>query len=436
MEKTIYQIPIKVLSRFFFYQKSQFWDKEKLFSYQNRKLTSLIRHAASNVPYYKKLFKENGIDPDKFTGRDDLKRIPLLDKETVRTKVKELMAVNATKYGLNWDSTSGTSGKPLHFISDDWNQANKIAALLRSYNWMNYRIGNRTLSMQSYYFKDKAFHYNPFFRVLRFDSNHLKLESLTELTTMINKLKPRIFMGFPFDICLLADYVRNKNIDVNLPKSIICYGETLSKHKRKLLQDTFDCHVFNFYSLHESSAMIAECEMGNLHLIDDFAFHEIIDEDGNELTGPGKGKLVGTGYYNYGMPFIRYDIKDEVFCEDRSYKCPCGRNFPVIKTLTGKQCDYLETPDGRMLGAVMSHSIDWANGVICSQCIQKSLELIEVNLITDKNFNKLSQFELEKGLRKRLGNKIKLEFKQVNQLRKSASGKTPFIISEIGNKYK
>jgi len=55
--------------------------------------------------------------------------------------------------------------------------------------------------------------------------------------------------------------------------------------------------------------------------------------------------------------------------------------------------------------------------------------------VVDETYNEDSRIALEKGLRKRLGNKIKLIFKIVPQLGKSRSGKTPFIISKIGNKY-
>ena len=169
-------------------------------------------------------------------------------------------------------------------------------------------------------------------------------------------------------------------------------------------------------------------------MIDDFSFHEILDQDGSDLE-KGCGNLIGTSYYNYAMPFIRYNIKDLVDVENREEQCSCGRPFPVVKELYGKQCDYIETPDGRILGAVMSHSIDNAKGVICSQCIQVSLNEIEINLITDSSFDMNSQQELEKGLRKRLGPDITLKYNKVDQLKKKQSGKTPFIISEIGNQY-
>lgn len=159
----------------------------------------------------------------------------------------------------------------------------------------------------------------------------------------------------------------------------------------------------------------------------DFVYHELIEE--NEIT-----KLVGTNFYNYSMPLIRYNIRDNVIPSEQ-IECGCGKKFRIIKEIQGKNCDYLQTSDGRILGAVMSHSIDQAKGVVCSQIVQNKINEIVVNVIVDETYNDLSQSELEKGLRKRLGKEMKIEFQKVDQLEKRSSGKTPFIISKIGNEY-
>ena len=130
---------------------------------------------------------------------------------------------------------------------------------------------------------------------------------------------------------------------------------------------------------------------------------------------------------------IRYKIGDQV--EMEKSKCNCKRNFRIVKEIVGKQCDYIETPAGKILGAVMSHSIDNAKGVIVSQCIQDSKNHLVIKLVIDKFYNEISEKKLEADLRKRIGNKMKIDFEMVTQLEKNMGGKTPFIISKIGNKY-
>ena len=47
----------RIVSKYNFLLKSQWWDKEKLEKYQNNKLKILIHHSYENVDYYKRLFK-------------------------------------------------------------------------------------------------------------------------------------------------------------------------------------------------------------------------------------------------------------------------------------------------------------------------------------------------------------------------------------------
>ena len=428
MEKTIFQIPVQTFKRYKFYKKSQYWSKEQIEKYQDEQLKKLIIHVSENVPYYRNLFKKIGFNAYTFRGREDMHKMPTLEKETVRTNHKALIADNAQKFGISSDSTSGSTGTPLHFILSTAVQANKLAALLRSFGWAGYKIGKRTFSMQSYYFRDSAIQFNRFYNILRFDSNKLDKKNIINTINEINKLKPVFFMGFPFDILILGKIAEQEGLKIHSPKSILTYGETLSDEKRKQLTKLFRCKVYNFFSMHECAAMISECEKGKLHLIEDFAYHEIIEEAGTQ-------RLIGTSFYNYSMPLIRYEIRDNIIVRDENTTCKCGRDFRIIDKILGKQCDYIQTPDGRFLGAVMSHSIDNAKGVIASQCIQNSIDQIDVKLIIDNNYNKNSKLLLERGLRKRLGNEMKLNFIIVNELEKLPSGKTPFIISKIGHKY-
>ena len=81
MEKSLFQLPIKVLKQYSRYRNWQFRSKKELGRFQDKKLKDLIRHSYNHVTYYRQLFSDAGLDPDKFRGRVDLHKIPLLDKE-------------------------------------------------------------------------------------------------------------------------------------------------------------------------------------------------------------------------------------------------------------------------------------------------------------------------------------------------------------------
>jgi phenylacetate-CoA ligase len=437
MKKSTISFSLRVFRRYMFFLSSQRWDRKKIDEYQDRKLINIVRHAAEHVPYYRNLFKEVNLDPYKFRGREDMQRIPMLDKQTLRIRQDEFIADNASQYGISWDSTSGSTGTPLHFIEDNLTKASKLAVVLRSYQWAGYLPGKKTFSLQSYTFGDPASFtkYFPFAKLWRFDAKKLKKETALELLDLIDRERPSVFIGYPFSIFMLTQFAEREGRSIHPIGSIVTAGETLSERRRELLEAAYKCKVYDFFSHHENVAIITECKNQTRHICEDFAYNEIVDESGNDASEKGTGELVGTGFYNYAMPLIRYRIGDKVILDSKNDACGCGRHFRIVKEIVGRQNDYLETPDGRLLGNVLEHSVDNAKGVMLSQCVQDAIDHMYVNLIVEKEFNEESRIELEKGLRKRLGNEIKIDFKVVSQLERSKSGKTPFIISRIGHEY-
>lgn len=423
----------RVFSRYLFYARSQKWNRQQIESYQDKKLIKIVRHAAVNVPYYRKIFEKIGLKTESFRGRVDMHKIPLLDKETLRIHQKDFIAENAAKYGINWDSTSGSTGTPLHFIMDHSSKAHKLAGVLRSYRWSGYFPGKKVFSLQSYSFPDPEalFRRYAFANLWRINARLLTQESALKIVAMINEIKPDIIIGYPFSIFMLSKLAKEGGGTIAPVSSIVTAGETLSEKRRSLLETAYGCRVHDFYSLHEAVSIISECDHQTKHISEDFAYNEVVDHEGNIVAENGTGELVGTGFYNYGMPLIRYKLGDTVVLNGQP-TCQCGRQFKSVKEIIGRQNDYIITPDGRYMGNVLEHSVDNAKGVMLSQCVQDAVDRIYINLIVDESFNDDSLKLFEEGLRSRLGDEIRIEFKKVDALEKKPSGKTPFIYSKLG----
>ena len=65
-------------------------DAAQLAGAQAETLRAWVRHAATTVPYYGRLFAAHGIAPESIRERRDLVRLPFLDKETVRAAGESL----------------------------------------------------------------------------------------------------------------------------------------------------------------------------------------------------------------------------------------------------------------------------------------------------------------------------------------------------------
>jgi phenylacetate-CoA ligase len=266
---------------------------------------------------------------------------------------------------------------------------------------------------------------------LNFNSVKLTKDSALRVLKEINKLKPEVYCGYPFCLIMISKIAHDEKVEIPLGRYIIVTGETTSENNRKILENTYGGKVFDVYGMTENAVMIAECEYVNKHVIDDFAYHEFVDDNGNILETEGRGEIVGTSYYNYAMPLIRYMTRDYVTQKPCNEVCKCGRNFRIVQQIEGRKDDFIKTPEGRFLRMVHL-ALTLGQGIVVSQYVQDASDHMYINIVPGMDFEKDSLKEVEKALRLRVGNSIGIDFKIVSELEKTRSGKTPFIISKIG----
>ena len=91
-------------------EKTQWFDKNKLKSWQEEKLRNLLIHIQENIPYYTNLFKDKGINVKRSNNIwEVLKRIPPLTK-SLYIKNKEFLLWGGSKNILDHRKTSGSTG--------------------------------------------------------------------------------------------------------------------------------------------------------------------------------------------------------------------------------------------------------------------------------------------------------------------------------------
>ena len=110
---------------------------------QERRLSEIVRWAAETVPYYRTTFRREGIDPASIRGVDDLKQIPLLEKETVRLRGSELLSEGFSSRILIPGRSSGTTGTALRLVHTREALGWEYAVIWRQRGWFGFLLGDR-----------------------------------------------------------------------------------------------------------------------------------------------------------------------------------------------------------------------------------------------------------------------------------------------------
>ena len=95
-----------------FMNKSQYFSNDEIKEYQFKAIYKLLNDVCRYIPYYKNLFWEYDFDVSNFDNLNQIKKLPVLNKQKVLDSPHEFISATYALKGLEL-STSGSSGTPL-----------------------------------------------------------------------------------------------------------------------------------------------------------------------------------------------------------------------------------------------------------------------------------------------------------------------------------
>jgi phenylacetate-CoA ligase len=406
----------------------------ELNSLQLARLKGLLTQANKYVPYYNKLFDSLGFQPHQIKCITDLTKLPLLDKQTVRHQRDEFLASNANSKFLFKGSSSGSTGTPLSLFMDRNTIRQEHAFVWRQFRWagcqLNCRIatfrGDMIASVDQV--KPPFWRYDVYNRELWFSSYHLSEDTVESYLNKLIEFDPNLIYAYPSSLFILGRFVKILFGKISIPslKGIVTSSETLYEYQKKLIEETFSTRVFDWYGLFERVIFIGTCEYGNYHIFPEYGITEYIPLSENNVET--YYELVGTGFINTVMPLIRYRTGDVVTLSKAP--CECGRAFPRIKSVLGRLDDIVKTTEGRFIGR-LDHIFKGVDHVHLAQIFQEDLENITILLVPEEGYSARDEEQILRNAANRLGNKVNIKIKSVNEISRSSSGKFKAVISNV-----
>jgi phenylacetate-coenzyme A ligase PaaK-like adenylate-forming protein len=176
-------------------------------------------------------------------------------------------------------------------------------------------------------------------RMLRLDAR----TPVGDLVGNLNNFQPEEIFTYPSTAGLLAERQLAGEMTIG-PRQILTGGEVLTDDVRERIVAAFDSEPFNGYGTTEVGYVAVECDRhAGLHVFEDQVLIEIVDDEYRPVPAGRPGtRLLVTNLFNRTQPLIRYELDDLVTASPEP--CPCGRPFPLLKTIEGRSDDILELP--------------------------------------------------------------------------------------------
>jgi len=402
---------------------------------QEHRLSETIRWAADTVPYYRSLFRREGIDPAQIKTLADLARIPFLDKETVRLRTNELLSEAFSSRILIPGRSSGTTGTALRLVHTREALGWEYAVIWRQRGWFGFLLGDRFAGFGGQPVVPFEQQEPPFWRSdlargrVLFSLYHMKPEFLPHYADELRQRGYLFWQGYPSSIALVCEYLLENGIELRTaaPGAVFTSSETLLDFHRERIVQATRAPVADRYGNAELSVSAVQCPDGRYHVDTEFCALEIDPhEEGPDWV---RGEVIATGFANRGMPLIRYRTGD-VATLRRGVECPCGRSRPILTELDGRIEDYVMTPDGRRVGR-MDHVFKDALLVKEAQILQSSPDAILVRIAPRPGYGADAQAQIDREFRARLGREIAIRYEEVDAIPREANGKFRAVISTL-----
>lgn len=396
---------------------------------RDQRLRAFIRHAATTVPYYRNLFRQRRLHPEDFRTLEDLKQLPVIDKHTVRMNIDEFTSEAIPQSDRVSVHTSGTTGAGLIFPTTREALRKQWAV------WWRYRLWHGiTPGTLCAYFGGRSvvptdatagpfWRYNWPARQILFSVYHMSDRTLPAFVDELRRRKPPWIHGYPSAVAHLASFVLQHQVDFGYQVHFLTLGaENVLAHQRAQIARAFGVSPKTHYGLAEAVANISERPNGCLHVDEDFAAAELVNDDGATAA-----RIVGTNFLNYAFPLLRYDTGDLGFGLDEAEDDAIhpGRTLQFID---GREEDYILLADGRKIGR-LDHIFKDMVRIQEAQFVQRQPGVANLKLVPSAAYSNDDESDIRREIAARCGNELKVVIEYAQSLERSQSGKLRLVVS-------
>lgn len=420
-------------ARLRFLTESDGWPMSDLAAYQEEQLRLLVEHAYSHVPYYRRAFDELRLRPSDIRTVEDLRKLPVLEKETVRAQAKDFVSRAFRKRSLIAGHTSGTTGAGLRLLYERRAVAEEFAAIWRLRRRLGLGLSDPFAVFRGLSVVPVRRGRPPFWRrnlsmnQILFSQYHTRPENLPSYAEELERCGTVYYEGYPSFMSLLADHLVQSGTTLSRPpRAALTSSETLFDFQRRTIERGFGTRVHDRYGNAELCCSMIECERGRLHLDMEFGIAELdVKESGD---GWETGDLICTGFANYAMPFLRYRTGDVATRMTRA--CECGRERTAFFRVDGRVEDYVVTPSGVRVGR-MDHVFKDLTNVREAQIVQDEPGAIRVRVVRRSTYGTRDENKLREELQSRLGEEMGIEVEYADEIEREPNGKFRLVKSSL-----
>lgn len=415
-------------------------NENKIRVLSSMKLAKTLRWAIESVPAYGK-YRHLLSHMD--MPIDVLRALPLVSKDDIKRDVIQFLSINISPKQQMKTFTGGSTSTPMSFFLHKNITRIKEYAFIESFQQ---RIGfdestvvlalrGRTVPNAAKQPGGSLWMYEPIKKQLVLSSDHLERTYMAAYIAAIRAWNPTYIQAYPSALYPLARWLKeNPAPDVMQHiKGIMLFSENVFDYHMSLFKEVFSCPVLKHYGHSERVLMAASMPDDERYFFwPQYGYFELVDEAGRLITQPGiLGEIVGTGFDNQVMPFVRYRTGDMAMLSDRPH--PLLPGYPVIERIEGRRQEFIVCHDRRLIGVCgmgSAHSGDLAE-VETMQYEQREPGHLYINVVTSSPLSAEARQRIIHGMEAKTQGGCTVELVQLDRIARTLRGKHQLLIQHL-----
>lgn len=401
---------------------TEYLQKEELEKFQFEKLKEIVTYAWENIEGYRALWEANNFEPVKLKTLEDIKLIPFVTKEMLRDNIDKF--TNKNLQNIKYFTTGGSTGIPFGFYEQSQNQMIEWGFIVDMWSRFYHQIkfDTKRVTLRGSKIKN-IYEYDPISGLV-LSSYDINLKNVKEYIKQIEKYKYPIFHVYPSAIYLMAKVMKDNNLKLKHKFEAIMLGsEPLYDFQKELIKEVFNAKLCYWYGHSEKAILAGNCELDDrFHIYPQYGITEVIN-----------GELIGTSFWNYATPFIRYKTMD--FAQISKDQCSkCGRNYRLLESIDGRLQEFIVSKSKNLVSmtAINMHD-DIFDDLEQFRFYQDTVGLVVFNYVSKSN-RRVDTDKIYKGLKEKLTDEFELELQEVKNIEKTDAGKLRFLDQKLNMK--
>jgi phenylacetate-CoA ligase len=418
-------------------RESHYWSARQIQAHQERTLNALMHHCYDHVTYYRDLMRSMNLRPDDFQSVSDLAKLPYLTREIIRDQAARLRANNYPDRVCQFRRSGGTTGEPIKVAVDVRGRAFEVAAYLRGFEWMRYRLGQPMVSLFGGSLGLRTDR-NLKTRIREWLLNNrflpafeLTPENVGGYAVTIQQANGGVLVGYASAVLNLSEYMSRHGLKGSPLESVICTAEYMPEEWRSRISEVLGVPVYCYYGCGEVNGIAHECHGEEGYIVSQE--HVVLEVGGDnpaKFLDTGRGEACITTLFNYAMPLVRY-LNGDIL--ELKYPRNSRAHLRIVK-LEGRVIDQLLATDGHKVSSALPPHLVFKSGVPVwkYQVVQTERNNIIFHYLLrdDTSLSIEMQKTLEGVFRRYLGEDLQVQF-VADKFETTKAGKHRFVINRV-----